>query len=55
MAGGLRAVSGNVAPNHYWDKVKNQPDLPALYEQMEREAKLTRSIRGSGTAIPIRA
>ena len=41
MAGGLRALcQGNVAPNHYWDKVKNQPDLPALYEQMEREAKL---------------
>ncbi len=41
MAGGLRALcQGHVAPNHYWDKVKNQPDWPALYEQMEREAKL---------------
>jgi len=41
MAGGLRALcQGNVAPNHYWDKVKNQPDWPALYEQMEREARL---------------
>ncbi|MGH9755201.1 MAG: amidohydrolase family protein [Blastocatellia bacterium] len=41
LAGGLRALcQGNVAPNHYWDKVKNQPDWPALYEQMEREAKL---------------
>jgi len=39
MAGGtIRAVNqGNCAPNHYWDKAKNQPDYPALYEQMDRE------------------
>ncbi|MFN0109612.1 MAG: hypothetical protein ACKVZH_12220, partial [Blastocatellia bacterium] len=41
LAGSQRALcQGNVAPNHYWDKVKNQQDLPALYEQMEREAKI---------------
>ena len=41
LTGTQRALSqGNCAPNHYWDKVKNQPDLPALYEQMEREVKL---------------
>jgi len=41
MAGSQRALcQGNVAPNHYWDKVKNQPDYPALFEQMEREAKV---------------
>jgi predicted TIM-barrel fold metal-dependent hydrolase len=41
IAGSVRALcQGNVAPNHYWDKVKNQPDLPALFEQMEREVKL---------------
>jgi predicted TIM-barrel fold metal-dependent hydrolase len=41
IAGGLRALSqGNCAPNHYWNKTKNEPDLPALYEQMEREVKL---------------
>ena len=41
MAGSVRALSqGNCAPNHYWDKAKNAPDWPALYEQMEREVKL---------------
>ncbi|MFN0122261.1 MAG: amidohydrolase family protein [Blastocatellia bacterium] len=41
MAGSQRALcQGNVAPNHYWDKIKNQPDYPALFEQMEREVKL---------------
>jgi len=38
-AGGtIRAMNqGNCAPNHYWDRAKNQPDYPALYEQMDRE------------------
>lgn len=41
LAGCKRAYSqGNVAPNHYWDKTKDQPDWPALFEQMEREASL---------------
>ncbi len=41
MAGSKRALcQGNCAPNHYWDKTTNQPDYPALYEQMEREVKL---------------
>jgi predicted TIM-barrel fold metal-dependent hydrolase len=41
LAGSQRALcQGNCAPNHYWDKVKNQPDWPALFEQMEREVKL---------------
>ncbi|MEK6407330.1 MAG: amidohydrolase family protein [Acidobacteriota bacterium] len=41
LAGCQRSLSqGNCAPNHYWDKVKNQPDWPALWEQMEREVKL---------------
>lgn len=41
LAGCQRALSqGNCAPNHYWDKVKDQPDWPALWEQMEREVKL---------------
>lgn len=36
-----RALSlGNCAPNHYWDARYRQPDYPALYDQMEREAKL---------------
>jgi predicted TIM-barrel fold metal-dependent hydrolase len=41
LAGCQRSLcQGNVGPNHYWDKVKNQPDWPALWEQMEREVKL---------------
>lgn len=41
LAGCQRSLSqGNCAPNHYWDKVKNQPDWPALWEQMEREVKI---------------
>jgi predicted TIM-barrel fold metal-dependent hydrolase len=40
-AGSQRALcQGNVAPNHYWDKATDKPDLPALYEQMEREVKV---------------
>ena len=31
---------GNCAPNHYWDRRLNQPDYPALFEQIEREIKL---------------
>ena len=41
LAGSVRALcQGNCAPNHYWDRAKNQPDYPALFEQMEREVKL---------------
>jgi hypothetical protein len=41
LTGTQRALAqGNVGPNHYWDKAKNQPDWNALYEQMEREVKL---------------
>jgi predicted TIM-barrel fold metal-dependent hydrolase len=38
MAGSQRALNqGNLAPNHYWDKVKNQINKAELIEQMERE------------------
>ncbi len=38
VAGSRRAFSqGNLAPNHYWDRVNNRPDKPALLEQMDRE------------------
>ncbi|MBI3210625.1 MAG: amidohydrolase family protein [Candidatus Solibacter usitatus] len=38
LSGSTRAVSqGNLAPNHYWDKVNNKPDKAALLEQMDRE------------------
>jgi predicted TIM-barrel fold metal-dependent hydrolase len=39
LAGGTqRALNqGNLAPNHYWDKVNNKPDKAATIEQMERE------------------
>jgi predicted TIM-barrel fold metal-dependent hydrolase len=38
LSGSQRALSqGNLAPNHYWDKEKNQPDKAATIEQMERE------------------
>ncbi|MBX7168540.1 MAG: amidohydrolase [Pirellulales bacterium] len=41
MAGSQRALcQGNCAPNHYWNKDKNEPDFAALFEQMEREVKL---------------
>jgi len=41
LAGCQRSLSqGNCAPNHYWNKTTNQPDWPALWEQMEREVKL---------------
>ena len=41
LAGCQRALcQGNVAPNHYWNKTTDKPDWPALWEQMEREAKL---------------
>ena len=37
-AGCQRALSqGNLAPNHYWDRVKNTVDKAATIEQMERE------------------
>lgn len=41
LAGGTKRAynQGNCAPNHYWDRAKNQPDYPALYDQMEREVK----------------
>jgi uncharacterized protein len=41
LAGGTQRAfnQGNCAPNHYWDRATNQPDYPALYEQMEREVK----------------
>ncbi|MFP6668416.1 MAG: amidohydrolase family protein [Pirellulales bacterium] len=40
LAGGTRAFcQGNCAPNHYWNRGKNEPDFPELYEQMEREVK----------------
>jgi len=38
FSGSTRALSqGNLAPNHYWDKVANKMDKAALIEQMERE------------------
>jgi uncharacterized protein len=38
LAGSQRAVNqGNLAPNHYWDKVGNKIDKAACLEQMERE------------------
>jgi uncharacterized protein len=38
LSGSQRALSqGNLAPNHYWDTAKNQPDKAATIEQMERE------------------
>ncbi len=40
LAGSQRALcQGNCAPNHYWDRARNTPDLPAQFEQMEREVK----------------
>lgn len=40
LAGCQRALcQGNCAPNHYWDRTKNAPDFPQLFEQMEREVK----------------
>jgi predicted TIM-barrel fold metal-dependent hydrolase len=40
LAGSQRAVwQGNLAPNHYWDKVNNKPDKAAILEQMDRELK----------------
>ena len=41
IAGSQRAVwQSNCAPNHYWNREKNEPDWNALYEQMEREVKV---------------
>ena len=41
LAGAQRAMNqGNLAPNHYWDKVGNKIDKAACLEQMEREIKL---------------
>jgi predicted TIM-barrel fold metal-dependent hydrolase len=40
LAGSERALpQGNLAPNHYWDKVANKIDKAATLEQMERELK----------------
>lgn len=40
LSGSQRALNqGNLAPNHYWDKVKNQIDKASCLEQMEREIK----------------
>jgi uncharacterized protein len=40
LAGSQRALNqGNLAPNHYWDKVANKMDKAATLEQMEREIK----------------
>jgi len=40
LAGSQRALcQGNCAPNHYWNRTTNNPDFPALFEQMEREVK----------------
>src|SRR5262249_25792219 len=41
LASSQRALSqGNLAPNHYWDKVKNQMDKAATLEQMDREINI---------------
>jgi hypothetical protein len=41
LAGSQRALNqGNLAPNHYWDKVANKIDKAATIEQMERELKV---------------
>jgi uncharacterized protein len=41
LAGSQRALpQGNLAPNHYWDKVTNKPDKQACIDQMEREISL---------------
>ncbi|MCS7023808.1 MAG: amidohydrolase [Bryobacteraceae bacterium] len=39
LAGGTTRcyAQGNLAPNHYWDKVNNKPDKAAILEQMDRE------------------
>lgn len=38
LSGSTRAFSqGNLAPNHYWDRIANQPDKAQLLEQMDRE------------------
>lgn len=38
LSGSTRALSqGNLAPNHYWDKVNNKPDKAGILEQMDRE------------------
>ncbi|HZS10174.1 MAG TPA: amidohydrolase family protein [Blastocatellia bacterium] len=38
LAGSQRALNqGNLAPNHYWDKVANKINKAELLEQMERE------------------
>ncbi len=38
LAGSQRALNqGNLAPNHYWDKVNNRINKAELIEQMERE------------------
>jgi hypothetical protein len=41
LAGSTRALcQGNLAPNHYWDKVNNRVDKAATLEQMDRELNL---------------
>ncbi len=38
LAGCQRALwQGNLAPNHYWDRVNNRPDKEAILDQMDRE------------------
>jgi predicted TIM-barrel fold metal-dependent hydrolase len=38
LAGCQRALwQGNLAPNHYWDRVNNRPDKAAILDQMDRE------------------
>ncbi len=40
LSGSRRALcQGNCSPNHYWNQVEKRPDLPRLFEQMEREVK----------------
>ena len=37
LAGSRRALcQGNCAPNHYWDRKTNKPDLTALYATLTR-------------------
>lgn len=38
LSGSTRTFSqGNLAPNHYWDRIANQPDKAQILEQMDRE------------------
>ena len=56
LAGSQRALSqGNCAPNHYWNRTTNSPDLPALSSRWSARSRSTASTPGSGTATPIPA